>query len=44
MGRVEPQDVLNTYKDGLLSCIRGKIVLADHDNLNALNRSSTRGP
>ena len=38
MGRVEPQDVLNVYKDGLLSGVREKIVLVDHDNLNALTR------
>ena len=43
MGRVEPQDVLNVYKDGLLSGVREKIVLADHDNLNALNRAA-QGP
>ena len=40
VGRVEPQDVLNVYKDGLLSGVREKIVLADHDNLNALTRAA----
>ena len=40
VGRVEPQDVLNVYKDGLLSGVREKIVLADNENLNALTRAA----
>ena len=40
VGRVKPGDILNVYKDGLLSGVRGKLILADHDNLNALTRAA----
>ena len=40
VGRVEPEDILNVYKDGLLSGVREKLILADHDNLNGLARAA----
>ena len=37
---MEPEDILNIYKDGLLLGVREKLILADYDNLTTLARAA----